>query len=202
LDQRLIAILIDSFVDAARRVSRPDSLGPGRVALRMITLVVPKAYRDDFIENLLEEYEIILRESSLAEARRWFLEQVLRSIPPCLQWRLERAIRFLRSEEFLARLILIAIVVYLLPALLAVILVFMVGIVICFLVDASSRHIPPIIVRMLEEVRSVVRRIVDFLKSFFRRGGEWYRTWRPEFRPAGAHVWPRFARLFMWIIPK
>src|SRR5262249_55612866 len=101
----------------------PDLPWWGRVALWMITLLVPKAYRDDFIGGLFEEYEIIRREVGLAEARRWFRGQVLRSIPPCLQWRLERAIRFLRSEEFFPRLILLAIVVYLLPALLAVFLV-------------------------------------------------------------------------------
>ena len=40
---------------------------------------------------------------------------MLRSISACLLWRLERASQFLRIEDFLARVILIALCVYLLP---------------------------------------------------------------------------------------
>ena len=65
-------------------------LGPWWFAWWIVKPIVPKAYREAFIGDLLEEYEIILEEKGRAEARRWFRGQVLRSIPPLLLRRLER----------------------------------------------------------------------------------------------------------------
>ena len=223
-----VVSVICFLVDATRRVNSqdlPDFKGLGWVALWMITRVVPKAYRDEFVGDLLEEYESILREKGRAEARRWFWGQVLRSIPPLLLWRFEPGIRllrprefltrvveialvvvqlsmlgivicFLRSAEFLPRVILIILCVYLLPAVLVVVLLSWLGIVICILVDASGRF-PPTMRRGGE---SIIRKVVDVLKKLFHRGGDRYRAWRPERRPEGAGMWPRFVKLFTWII--
>ena len=68
-------------------------LGPWRVAWWIIKPIVPEDYREVFIGDLLEEYEIILEEKGLAEARRWFRGQVLLSIPPLLLRRLERLLQ-------------------------------------------------------------------------------------------------------------
>ena len=195
-----VAIVICFLMDAARLVKPPDPQGPGWVALWMIMWVVPKTDRDEFVGDLVEEYEIILKERGRTEAMRWFRGQVLRSIPHCLLWRLERAIRFLGSEEFLPRVIQITLCAYLLPAVLVVVLLAMIGIVICFLVDAARRFPPSMGRKLLQGVRSVIHKVVDILKKFIRRGGDWYRTWRPKFRPECAGMWPRSAKLFTWII--
>jgi hypothetical protein len=186
-----VAIVIRFLVDLMRRPHLPDTQGPGADPphppdpqgpgwfllwiIWIIALIVPKSYRDDFVRNLREEFEIIRREQGLTEARTWLRRQVLRSIPWCLQWRVERAIRFLQSGKFLPTVVQIALCLYLLPALLAVVLVSLVGIVILFLVNAPRRFPPPTKGRkLLNWVRSNLCKVVDIVKKFFHRGGDQY----------------------------
>ena len=121
----------------------PDLPIPEWVALRIIRWIVPKPYRDEFISDLLEEYEIILRVKGGAAAREWFRGQVLHLMPQCLLWRLERGIVILRSGELLSWVLAIALFAYLLPAFLIGATLYGVAIVICFLMDAARLVKPP-----------------------------------------------------------
>ena len=171
-----VAIVAGLLVDAmspANPQDPSDPPGPARVALWILKRIVPKAYREEFIKDLVEEYETILRELGPTEARSWFREQMLQSIPLCLLWRLERAIRFLQSEELIGRAVQIVLCVYLLPALLAVVLLSMVGIAICFFVDVLGRPPPTAggrglawIWSFLHQVVNIIQKVVDIISDF------------------------------------
>ena len=131
-----------SFMGLVGRVKSPALSTRRWIAIGILRLLLPRRLRDEFFDDLHEERMLIEAIRGPIEARRWYRKQVLRSIIPLLLRRLERMIEILVSEHVVARVIQIALCVYLLPALLAVVLVGVVGIVICFLVDMIGRFPP------------------------------------------------------------
>jgi hypothetical protein len=104
-----------------------------RIALFLFNLIIPGdfPYREELLGDLLEELAEKQSELGPTGARRWLWGQVLRSSPPFLRWRLERA--FVRG---VVRVIHISLLVYLLPAIVATLLMLVAAIVICRLIDA------------------------------------------------------------------
>ena len=137
-----VSLALRSFMDLVGRVKSPALQLNGGSPYQILRLLLPRRLRDEFFDDLREERMLIEATRGPIEARRWFRKQVLRSIIPLLLRRLERMIEILVSEHVVARVIQIALCVYLLPALLAVVLVGVVGIVICFLVDTMGRFPP------------------------------------------------------------
>jgi hypothetical protein len=137
-----VYIALRAFLILVGRVKAPALSTQQWIAIWILRLLLPRRLRDEFFDDLREERMLIETTRGPIEARRWFRKQVLRSIIPLLLRRLEKMIEILVSEHVVARVIQIALCVYLLPALLAVVLVGVVGIVICFLADTMGRFPP------------------------------------------------------------
>ena len=137
-----VSRVIRSFLAALRRVKPPAPLTWLRIALLLLQWIVPSRYRSEFFGDLREEYIRIKEALGPVKAKRWVRKQVLLSIIPLLRWRLGKMYDILRSEESVGRAIHIGLCIYLLPALLAVFLVSIIGIVICFFVDIMRRFPP------------------------------------------------------------
>ena len=115
-----IAVVLRGAMDVTGWASFSRFPPPRRITWWIIRLVVPRDYRDEFIGDLLEEYEIIREALGPGGADRWYRQQVFRSILPWLRWRLERIGTSLRSERSLERSVQIALAVYIIPALVMV----------------------------------------------------------------------------------
>jgi hypothetical protein len=155
-----------AFQDLVGRVKSPALSTQRRIAIWILRLLLPRRLRDEFFDDLREERMLIEATLGRKEAKRWLRKQVLRSIIPLLRLRLEKMIEILISEHVVARVIQIALCVYLLPALLAVVLVGVVGIVICFLFDTMGRF-PPF--RWLRQALAILtQRVTEVAKWVIR----------------------------------
>jgi hypothetical protein len=160
-----VSVVISSLA-GVRGLPTPARLTPLGIALFLLKFLVPRPYRDAFITDLIDEHERIRQEIGDTEANRWLWKQIGSSILPLLRRRLKRLLETLHSEEFAVRAVQIALCVYLLPALLAVVLVSVVGIIICFLVDIISRFPPSR--WLLQGLAMMIRSLVNAVKRFGR----------------------------------
>jgi hypothetical protein len=185
-----IGVVVWSFVDALRRANPADCRPPRGIARFILNLVVPGRWRDEFIDDLREEYELKIIKVGPRAAQAWLWEQVCRSISPWLLWRLARMSEFGRSEQFAAWAVQIAVLVYLLPAFIVVAFVTVVGITVLWFVDLTRR--PPgstALRKALHFIRSVAEAIRRYFhRGFGRIGGDSYWAWGNQDSPeAGWH---------------
>ena len=133
---------------------------------------MPREYRDEFIGDLVEEYEIIREVLGTRGANRWYRQQVFRSILPWLRWRLEGIGTSLRSGRFLERSVQIALAVYIFPALVMVAAVCGFGILMCMLIDFMNRWPPN---GLSSRIAAFVRFILEKMKFWSELlGSSWF----------------------------
>jgi hypothetical protein len=87
--------------------------------------VVPEERWEDFRGDLIEEWAMIQPEAGSAEARRWFWGRVQGSLVPRLRRRWKGVLQILRREELAVRVIRLAVFLYLLPAILMFLLLYL-----------------------------------------------------------------------------
>jgi hypothetical protein len=156
-----------SVVNALRRANPSDRQPLRGIALFILNVVVPGHLRGELIDDLRFEYLIKISEIGPLKARRWLWGQVRRSITPCLLWRLERLIGFLRSKRFAGWAIRLALCVYVLPALIVVVAVSVLGIMVSWFLDLPRWPPGSGFVR---KTRDLIRFTAKWIRRYFHRG--------------------------------
>jgi hypothetical protein len=114
----------------------------GRVAWSLLQWVIPEGFphRKELLGDLLERLvtEILLERGPWG-ASWWLWSQVIRNIPPAARWRLQKAFERLESSDHVVRVVHLALLVYLLPAILLTMLLMVVAIAICHVLDLGQR---------------------------------------------------------------
>jgi hypothetical protein len=137
---------LDPLYDAGLGAIERDAEGLDVVAWSLLGWIIPVGFpnRKEFFDDLREEWEThILPRSGPRRARAWLWGQVLRNLPPMARWRLRQTVLRLGSDDYVARALRIGLFVYLLPAILAYLLLLVAGIAVCFVLDLLPQFVPP-----------------------------------------------------------